>query len=157
MKTIVLFITLISSVSYAAPKIKILPSPYRIGVSWDLQYEQGFMTNNDVKLSRRFFGRVKAGLLLGYEPWLLSMGPVVEGAGLPDLAWGFQIEITHMWNGLWGQGTISVDGQGHGFSALSVGWSLFGFEWQHRISSGGLRNGYLIKIRIPIGIYFFAR
>lgn len=137
---------------------RIIRKALRIGMSWDFQYEQGFVLNHVDQFSRRWFGRVRAGMIYVHEPWIIALGAVLEGAGVPSLAYGLQIEVTHLWQGFWGQATVSLDADAHVFSALSAGWSLLGFEWQRRLSDGGsLRNAYLLKIRVPLGIALFLR
>lgn len=138
--------------------IRYVRQPLRIGTSWDFQYEQGFMLNDPGPFSKRWFGRVRAGVLLVKEPWILAIGAVMEGAGLPSLAWGLQLEVTHLWRGMWAQATVSMDGGANMFSALSAGFSLLGFEWQRRLSGdGSVTNGYLLKLRVPVGIAVFLR
>jgi hypothetical protein len=138
--------------------IRYVRQPLRVGISWDFQYEQGFMLNDPGPFSRRWFGRVRGGILLVKEPWILALGAVMEGAGVPSLAYGLQVEVTHLWRGVWAQATVSMDGGANMFSALSAGFSLLGFEWQRRLSAGGtVKNGYLLKLRIPVGIALFLR
>jgi len=140
------------------PGVRYVKVPLRIGTSWDFQYEQGIVVNKVPTLSRRFFGRVRFGMLWAREPWIIAVGAVMEGSGIPSLAWGVQFEVTHLWRGLWAQATISMDESANVFSALSTGFSLLGFEWQRRLSAGGTATtGYLIKLRVPIGIIFFAK
>ena len=143
------------------PGVRYVKQPLRIGASWDFQFEQGVIVkfaDGDGPLSRRFFGRVRAGFLFAHEPWIVALGAIMEGSGVPSLAFGLQLEVTHLWRGLWGQVSVSMDGDAHTFTALSAGFSLLGFEWQKRFSAGGtLSSAFLLKVRIPVGIFFFAR
>lgn len=150
-----------AKVARRKPGLRYVKQPLRMGASWDFQFEQGVIVkfaDGDGPLSRRFFGRVRAGFLFAREPWIVALGAIMEGSGVPSLAFGLQLEVTHLWRGLWGQVSVSMDGDAHTFTALSAGFSLLGFEWQKRLSAGGtLSSAYLLKVRIPVGIFFFAR
>lgn len=137
-----------------------LDEPLRKGASWDAEAQVGFAAFGVDGLADRFFFRARAGLLIAREPWFTAVGATFEGSGSPELAGGLQVSISHLWSGFWLDGGASVDDAPNLFLHLGAGYAIFGLEWMHQLTGDptdkDARNAWLFKLRIPIGIFFFA-
>jgi hypothetical protein len=139
-------------------KIQILPQPLRRGWRFDFLYEQGYALSGIGTLSSRFFARTRIGAFYMYEPWFFAGGLTLEGAGVPSLGIGLQFEVIHLWTGAWGQLGMTITTDADLVSSISAGWSIVGVEWQRRLTDGErFNNAWLIKLRVPIGIFLGAR
>lgn len=167
------------------PLHEALAKARRVGDSWDVQAEFGVRVlpnrlrcyKKDCPLrsstSKKFgwpfkafdydgvdpklplFGRIQAGALLVREPWVFTAGPSISFGGMGLVSLGAIAEITHIWQGVWGQfETAWAFGNGLNFSVAS-GFSVVGAEWK----VNPMRNEHivLLKLRIPIGLIVFFK
>lgn len=148
---------LLADPAFAQKKVD---QPLRIGVSWDAEAELGFALAGIDSTPQRFFIRARAGILSAEEPFFFTAGATFEGSGPVGIAGGFQIGVSHLWTGLWGTLGLAVDERSDAFFHLSAGYSLIGIEWHRRMTGDPKplddRDVYLLKLRLPIGIFVFA-
>ncbi|MBN2493385.1 MAG: hypothetical protein JXR96_02240 [Deltaproteobacteria bacterium] len=130
--------------------------PRREGFGWDIQLEGGYAVAGDkVWGDLSFFGRARLGALFVGEPWYLAVGPVVTAGGLAEIGGGLQVELTHLYNGLWGQLGLECNDQPRLQVHIAAGFSIGGLEWQQSIHDAGTW-ALIVKLRIPIGIAVFG-
>lgn len=157
MRPLILTALLISSTGLASEK---LDQPLRQGLTWDAEAEVGFAVVGVDGLTDRFLFRGRAGLLIAREPWFTAVGATFEASGPPELAGGLQVSLSHLWSGFWIDGGVSLNRTPDLFLHVGGGYALFGLEWMHQLTgdpaAGDDRNALLVKLRIPIGIFFFA-
>jgi hypothetical protein len=98
-------------------------------------------------------------------PVIFSVGGLFETNNLSPASWGAQAEITSISSGLWTQAGFLIDYKAQPGAIASIGWSLFGIEFQYRSFQNVLpdpksNDGYgpvlLGKVRIPIGFIIYA-
>jgi hypothetical protein len=105
-------------------------------------------------LGNPFLGRARLGALYAHEPWIANLGLSLELGALAQRGIGGEFEL-NSWGGLFaGVGLARVEGNewmGH----LSVGYTNFGLEFQHRFSQARPSYALLFEVRVPIGIWWF--
>jgi hypothetical protein len=138
-----------------APPPRSFGLPRRVGWSWDVELDLGLRLVDDNLDTSLGMARLQAGVLRADEPYYYSLGVTGEVGGAADRSVGLQATVTHLHAGTWlhlGGSWLVRDSAAA--SALAVGWSLFGVEWQHRFddSSG---DGLLLQLRVPLGTTWF--
>ena len=128
--------------------------PRRSGVSWDFQIEGGWAASLKNELPHHWFGRARAGMLILYEPLLAAFGPTFELGGLIGSGVGGQLDLVNISAGysIEAGGAFAFDGAF--VSHLSIGFALFGVEWQQRFGDGAAA-AILFKLRIPVGAFVY--
>jgi hypothetical protein len=128
--------------------------PIRHGVAWDVEIALGLrVAHNSGDDSRWGFARARAGLLLFREPTFLSVGIAGQYGPLGSSALGIEAQVVDIQKGIWLQlGGFPIDSVG---SVIEVGFgfSLFGVEWQRRVS--GTQSGdqvLLVVLEVPLGL-----
>jgi hypothetical protein len=134
--------------------------PLRIGESWDAEVQVAFALAGIDSVPRRFFVRARAGMLSAYEPFFFMAGATFEGGGPVGAAGGLELSMTHLWAGVFADLGLAVNEEADTFIHVAVGWSIFGFEWHRRLTGDPSplddRDVYSVKLRLPIGLFFFA-
>lgn len=107
-------------------------------------------------------GRLELGVMVVREPWFLAFSATGELGGLGSRGLGGQIELTHLWGGLWGHLGVSwVRDDLAGNTAVmsaAAGWALLGLEWQRQLdSSQTLGDALFVQLRAPLGILYVLR
>lgn len=107
-------------------------------------------------------GRLELGLLVIREPWMFSVSATADLGGLASRGFGGQIEVSHLWGGLWGHLGVAwkrddvVDDTA--VLSLGAGWALIGLEWQRQMdSSDSLGDALYLQLRIPLGILYAVK
>jgi len=128
-------------------------TPFRQGVSWDASFALGYRFSG----GKSMFTRARTGILIVREPVFLSLGPFFDVHFSENHQFGLQGEFMHLWSGTWAQAGIFKELEGDAGFLASIGWSVFGVEYQNKFSSTTEDNWNLaLKIRIPIGVYAFG-
>jgi hypothetical protein len=148
-----------SSQVTAAPKQQRVVVAYgllqRHGVSWDLTVSGGVrLWHGDGDQTRWGFGRARAGVMMFREPTFVLVGITGQYSPLGSTALGIEAEYLNLWSGAWGQvGFDALDSVGGVSTRASVGYALFGVEYQRRLS--GTRSGdqaLLLELQVPLGV-----
>lgn len=139
----------------ATPPPRTYGLPRRVGWSWDLEVDLGLRLaerNIDAPLG---MARLQAGALWADEPMYYSLGLTAEIGGAAGRGLGAQATVTHLFTGTWAHlGASWLVRDSAAMTALGVGWSLFGVEWQHRFD-GGQSDVLLFHLRLPLGTTWF--
>ncbi len=126
----------------------------RKGITWDVTVTGGLrLTQSDGGDSKVWMGRLRAGIMLYKEPSFLIVGPSVQFGGIAaGAAIGGELEAIHLARGMWGQVGAYGDRDG-AILGLSAGYTLFGLEYQRRLSGDRERDySILFNLHIPIGV-----
>jgi hypothetical protein len=104
-------------------------------------------------LRNPFLGRARLGALYAVEPWIFNAGISFEVGALGQLGVGCELEL-NAWRGFFADlGFARADGKqwmGH----LSLGYTVFGIEWQQRFSDARPNHALLFEVRLPLGIWW---
>lgn len=127
----------------------------RNGMTIDLTVAGGVrLLHGEGDQSRWWFGRARAGLLIYNEPNFLILGIAGQLGPLDSSSLGFEAQYIDLWRGTWIQaGVFPLDTAGGVTIEGSVGFTLFGVEYQRRLS--GAREGdqtLLISLHVPLGV-----
>jgi hypothetical protein len=128
--------------------------PQRRGISWDFQIEGGWAASLKNELPHHWFGRARAGMLFLAEPQMYAIGPTFELGGLIGSGVGGQIDVIQLATGFSLEAGAAVSFDGFLVSHLSLGYALFGVEWQQRYGSAPAA-ALLFKLRIPVGAFVY--
>jgi hypothetical protein len=128
---------------------------HRRGVLPDLTLSGGVRVwNNSGADTRGGFARVRVGVTLFAEPTFAIAGIAAQWSALNASQLGLQGEVANSESGLWGAvgvwgfdrfGGLAFDGE--------LGWSVFGVEYDRRVS--GTRSGdstLCLMMRVPLGV-----
>jgi len=150
---IFLFCMLFSGVAHAEfekmrtvtdPQFGPLRQAEALDVSLDLEYG---------RVSGRGIGILNA--RLGYlhvrEPLFISGGPAIRLSTGLSTALGPQLQIEHLWMGMWGQGAVLVDTHGKIIGTIGAGFSIIGAEIQLN-NRGNMDIQVFFKLRLPVGV-----
>lgn len=125
-------------------------------ITWD--------ANADFTLGRTFPGpdeanfttTVRIGAAVIHEPWFLYLGPIVAISNIDPPTAGVQVEVLHVWSGVWGQVAPLVDLDYRSGVQVAAGWSILGVDGQLRADRGGdLTWAVACKIRLPFHLLRF--
>ncbi len=127
----------------------------RSAEGFDLQLEGGVGLALQGDLEDELFARARIGGLMVREPLILALGIIGEVGGLSELGIGAQLDIIHLWSGFSLElGAVYARGGGAVVHA-SVGYQIFGVEWQHHTRDDVPSSDALFaKIRVPLGVIF---
>jgi hypothetical protein len=107
-------------------------------------------------LDNPFLARARVGGLYAREPWILNAGVTLELGMLGKLGFGGELEL-NSGQGLFAEvGLARIDG-GAWMSHLSLGYTVFGLEWQQRFDGAKPSTALLFEVRIPMGIWWLTR
>ena len=100
-------------------------------------------------------GRLKLGVMLIREPLYFSLMATGELGGVASRGIGAQLQITHVWSGLWGHVGGTWSRNDTAVVSAAVGWALLGLEWQRELtSSESLGDALFLELRVPLGIIY---
>ena len=127
----------------------------RQGISPDLELAGGVrLYHPDSTESRWWTARVRAGVLIYAEPKFLALGIAGQFSSLGSEMLGVEVKGMDLWQGIWLQGDAFFLDHGVGGTTLaaSLGYGLFGLEYERRVS--GARSGdqtLAFMLNIPLG------
>lgn len=129
----------------------------RQGVGLDLDVAGGARLHaGDGDVSRSWFARARAGVLVFSEPTFLSLGVAAQLGPLASSSIGIEASYTEVFRGFSAQaGIFPLDSEGGAIVEGQLGWAIFGAEYQRRIS--GSREGdqvFLITLHVPLGVVY---
>jgi hypothetical protein len=104
-------------------------------------------------LDSNVFGRLRLGALYAYEPLIVNLGVSGEIGALAERGAGIDLELNHF-GGPWLQLGMARVLHDDFMTHVTLGFSLFGVEWQHRLDYRR-DNAILFLLRAPIGIWWF--
>lgn len=128
--------------------------PQRRGVSWDAQLEGGLGIALRNDLPHSWFGRARVGMLVVHEPLIFAFGPTVEVGGLIGLGVGGQVDLIHLATGMSLEAGGAAAASDELVTHLSLGYSIFGLEWQHRFARQSA-DALMFRLRVPVGVIAF--
>ena len=142
------------------PELPAFQIPRLRKITWNVEIEGAVrLVQSDGLENFPLKGRLELGLLIVREPWYLAISATGELGGLGSRGLGGQLELTHLWGGLWGHLGVSwvrddVAGDTAVMSA-AAGWALLGVEWQRQLdSSQTLGDALYLQLRVPIGTLY---
>jgi hypothetical protein len=126
----------------------------RVTGAWpDASLSLGGGIGLDHSLDTNVFGRLRLGALYAYEPLIVNLGITGELGALAQRGVGLELELNHF-GGFWAQFGVSRVLDAAFMSHATLGFAIFGIEWQHRHTDR--RNDALVfLLRAPIGIFWF--
>ena len=123
------------------------------GLGPDVQLAGGVGVGLDGALRYPFLGRARLGALYVDEPLVYNAGLSFEVGALAKLGIGASLEVSG-WRGLFAElGVARGDGRrwlGH----LTLGYTVFGIEFQHRFSALEPSYALLLEVRLPLGLWW---
>ena len=129
----------------------------RQGIGLDLDVAGGARLHaGDGDVSRSWFARARAGVLLFSEPSFLSLGVAGQLGPLDSSSLGLELNYSEVFRGFSAQaGIFPLDTEGGTIVEAQLGWAVFGAEYQRRIS--GPRDGdqvFVLTIQVPLGLIY---
>ncbi len=127
----------------------------RKGISPEFTITGGVkLWKSDNAATRWWMGRVRAGALFYNEPSFLAVGLAAQFGALDSRALGVEVQVMDLWSGFWGQGGVYPIDSTHGTTLeATIGYGLFGLEYQRRVS--GAREGdqtLCLFLNVPLGM-----
>jgi hypothetical protein len=123
------------------------------GLGPDVQLVGGGGLGLGGTLSNPFLGRARLGALYALAPWIANVGVTFDVGALGKLGFGCEFEL-NAWRGYFVDlGIAGVDDKqwmGH----VSLGYTIFGIEWQHRFSDSTPSHALLLEVRLPLGVWW---
>lgn len=105
-------------------------------------------------IATNVYAALRLGFLFAYEPWVINLGISGELGALPRRGYGAEIELNYL-RGPFLQAGYDRVADGFGMTRLTLGFALFGVQWQHRLSSAPPDNALLFVLRFPFGVGWF--
>lgn len=103
-----------------------------------------------------FLARARIGLLYAREPWIGNLGMTLEAGGLAQLGIGGELELNGPHRLFGSVGLARVDA-GAWMTHATVGWLVFGLEWQHRFDADLPRDAMMFHVRLPLGTWWLMQ
>lgn len=125
-----------------------------IGIWPDIALSLGGGIGIGHPIATNVYGSARLGLLFAYEPWVINLGVSGELGALPKHGLGAEFELNYLRGPFVNVGYDRISG-GDWMTRLTVGFALFGVQWQHRLSSTPPDNAILFLLRLPLGIGWF--
>jgi hypothetical protein len=139
----------------APSPVPIFGLPLRHGISPELTISGGIrIYDNDGDQTRWWFARARAGLAIYREPGFLLVGIAGQLGPLASSALGIEAEVLQSEVGVWVQGGVyPLDSAGGVTVTGAVGFSLFGLEYQRRVSGDHAGDDTLcLMVALPLGV-----
>lgn len=125
------------------------------GFAPDLQIAGGVGFGLDDEIDNNFLGRLRLGALYTSDPYWISGGLALEVGALAGLALGGEIEVSEFQGWFANLGlTYSRDERLTGHA--SVGYMIFGLEYQHGFADRSPSEAALFTVRFPLGFWWFT-
>lgn len=131
------------------------PAPYRATGFWpDIALALGGGIGIEGAIDTNLYGALRLGLLFAYEPWVINLGISGELGALPKRGVGAEIELNYL-RGPYLQFGYDKTADGDFMIRSTVGFALFGVQWQHRLATTKPSDALLFVLRLPLGIGWF--
>lgn len=144
---------------FARPSHAMIPEAGRRGLTWDAQLEGGVAWERPAGTGALAL-RGRGGVLWIREPIYAAAGVTAGVSPLGGPLVGAQLEITHLFAGVWGQLGLEAAAagaqQGNLVGHAALGFSVVGVEVQQRLGDGPPRRAWIAKVRVPIAILAFG-
>ncbi|MEO8551211.1 MAG: hypothetical protein ABI678_14610 [Kofleriaceae bacterium] len=129
----------------------------RQGIGLDLDVAGGARLHaGDGDVSRSWFARARAGVLLFSEPTFLSLGAAGQLGPLDSSSLGVELNYSEVFRGFSAQvGIFPLDTTGGTIVEAQLGGAVVGAEYQRRIS--GPRGGdqvFVLTVQVPLGLIY---
>lgn len=105
-------------------------------------------------IATNIYGAARVGVLFAFEPWVINLGLSGELGALPRRGLGAEFELNYVRGPFVQVGYDRIAGRDW-MARLTVGFALFGVQWQHRMSSTPPDNALLFLLRLPLGTGWF--
>jgi hypothetical protein len=129
----------------------------RRGIGLDLDLAGGARVRaGDGDVTRSWFARARAGVLLFDEPSFLSFGVAGQLGPLDSASLGVELAYSEVLHGATAQiGVFPLDTAGGTIVEAQVGWTVFAAEYQRRISGPREDDQALVfVVHAPLGIIY---
>jgi hypothetical protein len=108
------------------------------------------------RLDNYFLGRVRVGALYARQPWIANLGLTVQLGALARFGAGGELELNHG-KGTYGSlGLARVSGD-EWMTHATIGFMIFGIEWQHRYSASRPSDALMFEVRLPLGLWWLQK
>jgi hypothetical protein len=105
-------------------------------------------------LQNPFLGRVRLGALYAREPWIGAAGLTCELGALGKLGFGAELELD-TWSGWFAELGLARVSDEHFQTHATLGFTVFGIEWEHRFADARPSDAVLLEVRLPLGMWWF--
>lgn len=126
------------------------------GLGPDAQLVGGIGFGFERKLDNFFLARARLGALYASAPWIVNLGLTAEVGALAGLGWGGELEVSRGGTFFGNVGVAHVD-QARWLAHVSVGFTIFGLEWQHVFDGPKPHNALLLEVRLPLGLWWLHK
>jgi hypothetical protein len=131
--------------------------PLRRGHGTDLNLELGLGRAYDSNRERIGTAKLRLGGLWIYEPWFPAFGMFVQVSSHRAPVTGVEVELMHLWSGLWTQVGVGSDFRRHTGCLLSAGLSVVGVQGELWRAPGGRHEWAVLgKLRLPLGVILLS-
>jgi hypothetical protein len=131
------------------------PEPYRAKGFWpDIALAVGGGIGVGGAIDTNLYGALRLGALFAYEPWVINLGINGELGALPKRGIGVELEFNYL-RGPYVQFGYDKIADGDFMIRTTLGFALFGVQWQHRLASTKPSDALLFVLRLPLGIGWF--
>ncbi len=126
----------------------------RHGQTIDLTLAGGVTLARSGDDTQHWFGRARVSWLAYNEPNFLIVGLAGQFSPLGSKSLGVEAQYIDLWRGTWIQGGVYPLDTTHGVSIEgSVGYALFGVEYQRRLSGDHSGDQALVlSLHVPLGV-----
>ena len=125
----------------------------RSGNWWDVDLQLGLGHQFSPEPALAGLLGLRAGITRVAEPWFFTAGLTVQWPTPDTLAFGLQLEFSHLWSGIWLQPGVAIQTDRKVLLSATAGFSLIGVET--RVSDLGAETpqiAVLARLRIPVGL-----
>lgn len=144
-----------SKKSLPRPSVVGIPPMYE-GWQWDAELEGLYAFWDRANIDHPWFFRAETGILRIREPWFASLKLGFNFGGVFEMGGSLQVSFVHLWSGLWIELLSGISKRPDAVLGVSLGWSLFGIEYQAAPFGNDAEMALIAKLRIPIGTIFFG-
>ncbi len=146
-------VALIAGSAQASPE---LANPFvnRIGHGIDLDLAGGVRIT-ETGDTRPWFARARIGALLFDEPDFLSFGIAGQLGVLASSSVGVELAYSSVFRGFTAQaGVYPLDTVGGTIVSAQLGWTVFGAEYQRRLSGPREDQALVFVVHVPVGVIY---
>jgi hypothetical protein len=131
------------------------PEPYRATGFWpDIALALGGGIGINGAIDTNLYGALRLGVLFAYEPWVFNLGIIGELGALPKQGIGAEVEVNYL-RGPYLQFGYDRMADGDFMIRSTLGFALFGVQWQHRLAATKPSDALIFVLRLPLGIGWF--
>jgi hypothetical protein len=148
-------VVLVALLSYAGRSVAQQPAPYRAVGFWpDISLSLGGGIGINGALDSNLHAALRLGALFAFQPWVINVGINGQLGALARRGVGGEVELNYLRGPFLQFGYDKVAG-GDFMTRATIGFAVFGIQWQHRLAATKPDNALLFLLRLPFGIGWF--